>query len=213
MAHKKEEDKKSQIFLILAVIFIYIAFLKILGLSFFQTLDSSIGDSIPRIWSTNATSIMLFITNLGNYYVIPPLILALSFYLVYKKKYYLSLFSLLVFIFGTGLGEILKTLIAEERPSPKIILESGYSFPSLHSVAAIILFSLLIYIFTGDIKSKFRRTIFVFFCIIFTLVIGFSRIYLNVHWFTDVLAGFATGLFSFILLYLFFRFLKIKPER
>ncbi len=68
----------------------------------------------------------------------------------------------------------------------------GYSFPSLHSSNAVVMFGTLFYWF----RKKWVRAL----CILFPLIIGFSRIYLGVHYPTDVLAGWLTGLLAFALM-------------
>ena len=72
---------------------------------------------------------------------------------------------------------------------------------------------LLIYFFKDDIKDKIVKSVFITACIAFFVLIGFSRIYLNAHWFSDVIAGFSLAIFWLTLFILLFRFLAIKETK
>src|SRR3989344_385768 len=96
----------------------------------------------------------------------------------------------------------IKALAQRARPENALIETSTYSFPSGHATLAIVFFSLLIYLFGKNIKNTFIRWSFIAGNIFLILLIGYTRIYLNAHWFTDVIAGFALGLlwFSFVII-------------
>jgi undecaprenyl-diphosphatase len=96
---------------------------------------------------------------------------------------------------GLVLGAITKHLVGRLRPLDGLIPETGLSFPSQHSLMAIIFFSLVIFLFTEKIKNKVLKYLFIFSNLFLIILIGFSRIYLRVHYFSDVMAGFALGLF------------------
>jgi len=115
---------------------------------------------------------------------------------------------------GGLLFEVLtKVIIHRARPENALIEVSGYSFPSGHATMAIIFFSLLLYSFKDDIKNKALKNIFIASNIIFFLIIGLSRVYLNVHWFSDVLAGFGLGLFWLTLLILIFKIIIASSNK
>lgn len=168
-------------------------------------LDIWINSKIVLLQHPAFTKIMVFITNIAS----PTNLLILSIiflgFLIYKKRWYFSL--LLVFGMAGGflLKTLLKLLIQRARPENALIIDAGYSFPSGHATLAVIFFTLTIYIFKDDIKNRMLKYIFIFADIIIILLVGFSRIYLNVHWFSDVIAGFALGLFWLTLLVLTFK--------
>ena len=95
------------------------------------------------------------------------------------------------YIFGTSI----KIIVQRARPEQGLVSASGFSFPSGHATMAVIFFSLLIYLFRDEIKNKALRWIFVAGCWLLIFLVGISRVYLGVHWLSDVLAGWALGLF------------------
>ncbi|RLG10216.1 hypothetical protein DRN73_08395 [Candidatus Pacearchaeota archaeon] len=109
---------------------------------------------------------------------------------------------------GFALKAFVKDLIQRPRPISSLIPVSGYSFPSGHALISIIFFTSLIYFFKDNIKNKNLRYTFITINILLFLLIGFSRIYLNVHWFSDVLGGFLLGLFWIGFSILFFKIIK-----
>lgn len=96
---------------------------------------------------------------------------------------------------------VLKEIIQRPRPDGfRLISETGYSFPSGHSMVAMAFYGLLIYMIWHYEKNNGLKWLF---CVSFSLVvilIGVSRIYLGVHYASDVLAGFAVAL-AWILVY------------
>jgi len=95
----------------------------------------------------------------------------------------------------------LKNIIQRPRPSEfRIIDQSGYSFPSGHSMVSMAFYGFLIYLIFKNIKNKYIKTVSIFILIIIIFMIGLSRIYLGVHYTSDVLGGFLLAL-SYLTLY------------
>ena len=115
--------------------------------------------------------------------------------MVYKKRNRDALFAGFVLILGAVFGYLIKLLVVRERPSGGLIEAAGFSFPSGHALIATLLFLVLIYLFKDEIKDRVLRTTFISVSVLLILLIGLSRLYLGVHWFSDVLAGFAFGAF------------------
>ena len=94
-----------------------------------------------------------------------------------------------------ALNVVLKQIVQRPRPDGfRLIAESGYSFPSGHSMVSMAFFGLLVWMVWTYEKDKAMRLVW---CALFSLVIvmvGVSRIYLGVHYASDVLAGFCVSL-------------------
>ena len=146
-----------------------------------------------------ATPIAKFITNFGGaiFLIILTIIL---FILIKNKKIGLSIFMNLVII--TGLNQILKHILQRPRPTEfRIIEETGYSFPSGHSMVSMAFYGYLVYLIYKYIKNKYIKWISITLLSILICSIGVSRIYLGVHYTSDVLSGFLISI-SYLVIYI-----------
>jgi undecaprenyl-diphosphatase len=90
---------------------------------------------------------------------------------------------------------IVKYLVHASRPETALLSVFGPSFPSAHTaIATTICFFFLRYM--RHEKNTLRRYVHILFCILVPVVVGMSRIYLQVHWFSDVVVGASIGLFA-----------------
>lgn len=94
---------------------------------------------------------------------------------------------------------ILKNWFERPRPTTAYYLEHSFSFPSGHATAAVSFYGFVIYYLFYKLKSKKIKNIILFFGIIIALLIGFSRLYLGVHYLSDVFVGYLVGLFWLII--------------
>ncbi len=103
-----------------------------------------------------------------------------------------SMWKLLITVVSTVLvNQLLKHTIRRIRPDHlRLIEERGFSFPSGHSMTSIALYGILIYLVYKYIKNKILKIILIALLTLLILGIGISRIYLGVHYPSDVLAGF-----------------------
>lgn len=94
-------------------------------------------------------------------------------------------------MFATIINLILKNIVQRPRPiGYRLIEESGYSFPSGHSMVSTAFYGLIIYLLYKNIKNNKLRNLFCIILSILIVLIGTSRIYLGVHYASDVFAGF-----------------------
>jgi len=167
--------------------------------------DIRLDKNILEVWQPWLTKLMIFISDVFSPAVLLAAALAAVVYFLFKKKLYKAG---LIFVSAGGglvLGAILKILINRPRPLGGLVLETGLSLPSQHALMATIFFFLVMFFFTKEITIKPLKYLFVAGNIFLILLIGFSRIYLRVHWFSDVIAGLAIGLFWVTFLILVFR--------
>jgi membrane-associated phospholipid phosphatase len=141
-----------------------------------------------------ATTTLKGITFLGNYQFLIPANLLLIFFLINKgekKGAGLVLFTALT---SLGLKLFLKELFHRPRPVAAIITGiKNYSFPSGHALMSITFYGLLGITLYYFIPSKKIKTFVLLILVLLILLIGFSRIYLRVHYTTDVMAGYCLG--------------------
>ena len=103
----------------------------------------------------------------------------------------------------------LKILIARPRPSGEwLTFATGFSFPSGHAMMCTVLFGFLIYLILVEVKHPIWRIGGSLLLTLLILLIGFSRIYLGVHYISDVLAGFLLGLICLGIFILILKALK-----
>lgn len=146
-----------------------------------------------------ATPIAKLITNFGGAIVIVgiTIILIVS---IKNKKIGLSILVNLCTV--TSLNLLLKQIVQRQRPTEyRIIDETGYSFPSGHSMVSMAFYGFLIYLIYKHIKNKYVKIGLITFLGILIISIGISRIYLGVHYTSDVMAGFFISI-SYLVLYI-----------
>jgi undecaprenyl-diphosphatase len=177
-----------------------------------MSLDILISQAMPNIWNPVLNWIMKFITNIASPLIISILVFLLLWLLIYKKKYRQAILTFVAVIGGYLLEIGLKYLVHRTRPINSLISEAEFSFPSGHATLAAIYFLLLIYLFKDEIADKTKKYILIGVDIFLILLIGFSRIYLNVHWFTDVIAGFVLGVLWLGICILIFKKRKKKQK-
>ena len=149
--------------------------------------------------SAFVTPIAQFITNLGGAIFLVVLTILL-FILIKNKKIGLSIFSNLVII--TILNQLLKRILQRPRPTEyRIIEETGYSFPSGHSMVSMAFYGYLIYLIYKHVKNKYIKWMSIVLLSALICSIGISRIYLGVHYTSDVLGGFLISI-SYLIIYI-----------
>ena len=156
------------------------------------------------------TPIAKIITQLGGAIFLIILSLALIISLKNKK---VSILILLNLIISTTLNQVLKFIIQRPRPTEfRIIDEKGYSFPSGHSMVSAAFYGFLIYLIYKNIKNKYLKWGLITLLSCTVLLIGTSRIYLGVHYTSDVIAGFLISI-SYLIIFTHFSKEFMKNEQ
>ena len=157
--------------------------------------DQSVFDKLqPYVNETN-NKIMLFITFLGKHdFLIPANLALIAYFLFIKKHKWYSIKIPAIAISSLLMMFVLKNLFGRERPLIPLLEQArGLSFPSGHALMSMTFYGLLIYIVWNSIKNQQLKWSLVVLLLALIFLIGFSRIYLRVHYTTDVMAGFAMG--------------------
>ena len=144
------------------------------------------------------TSIAKFITNLGSAVFL--IILTIVFLVAIRnKKVGISIAINLITI--AGLNLLLKNIVQRPRPTEfRLIDETGYSFPSGHSMVSMAFYGFLIYLVYKYIQNRKLKTLLITILLLIPILIGISRIYLGVHYTSDVIGGFLVSI-SYLIIY------------
>lgn len=181
---------------ILTLLFFFIAFS--LNTSYIKSFDIYIYNLIQTINTDFTTTFFKIITSLASpLFVIILIILCFIFLKNEKIKKAIVLNALFIVI----LNQTIKFMIARPRPEGLMLIsENGYSFPSAHAMFSLTFYGLFIYfIYHSNLNNKLKIFLYILLVTIIILV-PFSRIYLGVHYASDVIAGlFLSG--SVLLLY------------
>lgn len=186
-------SRRFRLFLWLSACFAVIAVL--VNLDKVSLFDDNIIDFIQSAESPGLTSLAKVLSLIGSSKLgigISLLTMALLYFLL-KHRLELILF-LWVELGSLLLNTQMKLWFQRERPNfHRLIEEVGYSFPSGHSMAAFSLYGVIAYLLWRHLPFRNQRVLLVIVAVFMTLGIGWSRIYLGVHYPSDVIGGYAAS--------------------
>jgi len=157
--------------------------------------DTAVFEFLDGYVSNIHTDIMQVFTFLGTHtFLIPANILLIAYFLFIKKHRWYSIKVPVVATTSLVLLFSLKYIFQRSRPlTPLLEQARGYSFPSGHALMSFTFYGLLIYIVFQSIKSIWLKWVGIIALAVLILAIGVSRVYLRVHYASDVLAGYCIG--------------------
>ena len=195
----KEIFKNNWFYILIYALLVVFAF--IIKWNFIDELDiidTNIMNFVQnKLVSNKLTIFMKFITILGSYYIIPIICLILLFIIKDKR---IVFNSVLIMIFTVLFNIILKFSIKRPRPLNMLVQENFYSFPSGHAMCSIVFYGILMHIFNRKSNNVIIKILLIILLTILMLLICFSRIYLNVHYFSDIICGIIYGLITLSLI-------------
>lgn len=186
----------------------YLIFISILLLIFFSMLgivlfdkslvfDSSIYEFIIGFRCGFLDNFFKIITWFGNPITIIGLVVI--FTIIFRNKD--SLLLTISALDSVIVNSIIKHIVKRDRPNIlRLVSESGYSFPSGHAMISVCVYGFLFYLAMVRIKNKYLRWVSCFVLGFLILGIGISRIYVGVHYASDIIAGYALAGIEIILL-------------
>jgi undecaprenyl-diphosphatase len=130
---------------------------------------------------------------------------AIFLFVLHYRRYGLLLLGAMAG--DTFLVELFKTIIMSPRPLNGLIVAVGYSFPSGHTMSSLVFFGVLTYFAWKNWDSAKIKALTGGLYISITALVGFDRIYLNVHWFGDIVGSIFLGAFWVTLCILLFKYL------
>ncbi len=160
-----------------------------------KSFDLFVTNYIFLFRSSLLTDVMKFISRTGDTLGYIVMLTLMSFILVRKKKWILGLEGIVILILASGLNYVLKGVIARPRPFEFSLVQANYnSFPSGHAMSAMVFFGFLIHITNILVDKLWLKYLLIAVYLIMILAIGLSRIYLGVHYPSDIIGGYLSGL-------------------
>ncbi len=155
--------------------------------------------------SDTLTIVMKIVTNLGGVLAFASFLFVLFLVISNRKVGFLMSINLFIaYIFSV----LFKNVFRRERPLEMLVDKPfDFSFPSGHTICSIVFYGFLIYVVSKLVKNVNIRRLINFFLVIIIVLVPFSRVYLGVHFLTDVLAGVILGI---VCLLSFINYVKIK---
>lgn len=153
------------------------------------------GDLSAPIGPSWVAQSVVEITTLGGYPVLVTLVTAIAGFLLVYRKFGPAIFMLASIISGTMVSHLLK--IVYDRPRPDIVdhlvATHTASFPSGHATMSAVVYLTLATMIVRLVDDVAVRIYVILMAVLLTFMVGMSRIYLGVHWPSDVIAGWALG--------------------
>ena len=151
-------------------------------------------NAIKPYINPNMTRFMQFITFLGKHDLLIPLNFVLIAFFIYRKERWFAVRIAALSLSSLLLMFVLKLYFQRDRPLLPVIGEAkGFSFPSGHALISAVFYGLFIHMIWHEVKIQWLRILLVYILSLLILLIAFSRVYLRVHYASDVLGGFIIG--------------------
>jgi len=174
---------------IFTILFLWLA--KMVFLDQNMQLDNAAAAYAQASVSPKKTTFYSLITYLGSQqFLVPAYLLLLILFLLVRKLRRYSWRLLVTVILGTLMMFGIKYLFGRERPlDPLLAPAQGHSFPSGHSFSSLLFFGILLFIAFLSFQQKWKKILATMLLLGASVLVAISRVYLGVHFITDVLAG------------------------
>jgi len=160
-----------------------------------QHFDDAVRMTVHGVASPPLTAVLHATTELGSPLVLIPLTLICSFVFLRLRRIRGAILLTVTMVGVTLLNWVLKAIFQRARPVPffGLAMPTSYSFPSGHSLASFCFYGALAALVTARLRSRPLRVAVWAAAALVIFAVGFSRLYLGVHYASDVVAGYATG--------------------
>lgn len=203
MSKITKQSLKIILFSLCIILFVYLT--KLLLLNEIKLFDDMVFNLVANLRCEPLTIIFKFFSFLCSFYFV---IILTIIIMLFSKDKKVTFYIVLNVLFCFFLNQTLKFFFARSRPTEiNLIVENGYSFPSGHSMLSLAYYGFFVYlILNSNIKRK-NKILAIISLALLIFFIGLSRIYLGVHYASDVLAGFAISA-AYLILYIQFFYNK-----
>jgi membrane-associated phospholipid phosphatase len=164
-------------------------------ISYLSSIDTSVLSALYAVRDPNTVLAFIWISELGSAVLVAGLAVVLALWLTLRRKFALAQ-GIILAVATSGIATFLvKSAVARARPPLSFwaYIESGYSFPSAHAALAVAFYGFLAFIVWHSGMSTARKRAKLIILCTLILVIGFSRLYLGVHYLSDILGGYLLG--------------------
>ena len=203
-ARRTGRDKTVILLMLLALLVFLFMLYSVLTKTLFYDIDLWVSAHSARMHQPFLNKAVIVITHLNGVVGSAILSFVLLAYLAYRKWYKELRFYLFSFLGASLLFTLIKNIVERTRPQSDLIDVINYSFPSGHSTMAMAMAAACYFIFVPKMASAEKRSLLLAAAMVWPPLIAFTRVYLNVHWVSDTLAGLSLGFFWVALLYLTF---------
>ncbi|MBR2970157.1 MAG: phosphatase PAP2 family protein [Clostridia bacterium] len=160
-------------------------------------IDSQTIRVVNNIRSIGLNYFVKVFTYLGSVIILVPVAIILFFVIKGKRE---KIFVISTFTLAAALSTAMKYLVARNRPDGIAIIEEiGYSFPSAHTVLSLVVYGMVIYMMLKFMKNKPLKIILSIILAILVIAVALSRVYLGVHFMSDIFGGWILGFFVLVL--------------
>lgn len=189
--------KKKAVIISLILLILFGVWTILMCFGLLSGFDTFIYNLIRSLKSDFFDTYFVFITKFGNESTI--ILFVVVAVLLLKNKWRMMMLE--IPIISVVSNQVIKYIIRRDRPSVlKLIKQGGYSYPSGHSMIAVAVYGLLIYFVLKKVKNKSWKYGLSFLLVVLIVSIGVSRIYVGVHYASDVLGGFILAMAELLLL-------------
>lgn len=204
--------KRKTVWLLIIAIIIFISMLLLFQFHFVESIDIYSKNIQTFFGNPSFKTIFLVITNIMSITGIA-IIIGITIYFLRKEdaKKDIILYISTIFV-CLVLTNLIKIIVRRARPLEMLLEVSGYSFPSSHSSISMVVYGYLVLLIKKYYQGQ-RKTLYIILCVLLILLTGLSRIYFNVHYITDVIAGFSLGLIVLSISYLIMKQIDKKAKK
>ena len=190
MIKKIAKENKNYLLILLLLIVFFCVFKKLNGFELLQPIDKFVENVFQNKMSRNFTNLFSFTSDFVGIYTL--ILIIVCMILKFKNKFYLIV-QTMCYIFTLGTLIITKNIVCRVRPRLEdFAIIDQYSFPSGHTLTAFVGYFFLAYILSLKSDSKTKTAYYVIAGIL-VIAVAFTRLYLNVHYFTDILGSLLFG--------------------
>ncbi|WP_179315524.1 phosphatase PAP2 family protein [Winogradskyella undariae] len=202
------------IFIVVGGINLFIELTENLKTTTLSQFDTNVIEYIHSYRTPTLTKYFVFITDIGDIYgyLITFILCIVTFLMLFKSwQYVIQL--IVVMALSLSSNVILKRIINRSRPNQEhLVTVETLSYPSGHAMAAMAFYGFLIYLFFHFKINSILKSVIITLLIFLIISIGISRIYLGVHFPSDIIGGFIAGFIWVILCALMFNLIRVYKK-